>query len=292
MKDLYPCAACDKQFSCISKLKEHLIVHIDIYPYTCDTCGKQFKRINTLKDHLTIHSNERPYSCNECDATFKTSNCLTSHKKIHSNIRPYNCEICNKSFKSKHEVKIHQEIHTNNQYICKFCNKVYKRAEYLQFHCKINHFNNEVYTCEVCNKEFKTSYIRNKHIKEVHQDINHVCNFIGCEKSYKRESELITHQRIHFGLYPYPCKVPGCTEGFNSRWALNAHKNKQHIDIYLFHKCEEENCGLIFNTEAELKNHKLIHIPRIKYKCDICNKLYLYKDSCLHHLRTIHKIFN
>ncbi|XP_053960086.1 zinc finger protein weckle-like [Anastrepha ludens] len=49
--------------------------------HKCDYCGRLFKRANTLKNHLIVHTDLRPYSCDFCDKRFSTGPSCRFHKR-------------------------------------------------------------------------------------------------------------------------------------------------------------------------------------------------------------------
>ena len=67
-KGKFTCVFCQKTFSSIHNLKDHIFVHTDVRPFACNVCDKKFKKIAFLKKHQEIH--ERPFHCPYCDRTF------------------------------------------------------------------------------------------------------------------------------------------------------------------------------------------------------------------------------
>ena len=70
---------------------------------------------------------------------------------------------------------------------------------------------------------------------ETEYDIN---SFLVCYMEFRMASKLKNHEKIHIYETPHTCSMP--------------------------------NCGLIFKTEAECKQHEESHNQR--FKCEICGK--------------------
>lgn len=81
-----------------------------------------------------------------------------------------------------------------------------------------------------------------------------LCEFLNCDKSFKKWHNLFDHLRSHAQERPYNCPVNGCKHTFSQKSNLNkhmkAHKNKN------YHQCAECKETL---TRTKLFQHYMQH---------------------------------
>ena len=69
--------------------------------FTCNICNRTYSCIKKLKNHMWYHNRKKIFGCEICEKRF-ISNCdLRRHKLIHSGDKPYGCDICGKRFVQK-----------------------------------------------------------------------------------------------------------------------------------------------------------------------------------------------
>jgi len=54
----HKCTVCDKQFTQLGRLKEHMIKHSHKRPHKCELCRKQFTHRSSLGTHMLRHTAE------------------------------------------------------------------------------------------------------------------------------------------------------------------------------------------------------------------------------------------
>ena len=98
----------------------------------------------------------------------------------------------------------------------------------------------------------------------------HICNYPGCEKSFRNLIGLENHNRIHTGEKPFKCEYPGCEKTFTQK---GHHKEHQRIHTGEFpFQCTYMDCGKKFNQQGQLISHMSTHIPGyIQDRPYVCN---------------------
>lgn len=85
-KATHTCTLCPKTFSYRSGLTEHMNSHTLERKFTCEVCGKEFSRLSVLYRHRLIHdSNKMDFSCTLCEKVFKRADHLKTHMRSHAN---------------------------------------------------------------------------------------------------------------------------------------------------------------------------------------------------------------
>jgi hypothetical protein len=74
-------------------------------------CDKDYTKIWNLLDHVRMHENIRPYKCDTCGKTFTQKGNLKKHSKQHvltslKDRKRFKCEICNKKYTERYNLMV------------------------------------------------------------------------------------------------------------------------------------------------------------------------------------------
>ncbi|XP_068999192.1 zinc finger protein 668 [Embiotoca jacksoni] len=264
------CSVCDLQLSSKFKLQDHMNLHTGARPYCCAECGKRFCQIYNYRVHLRTHARAKVerLRCRICPLGFQSQEDLKDHlSRTHFEDEFYECDLCKRVFTSLKDCENHVQLHK----------------------CTVN------VACEVCGRNFSSEKSLRRHQRRVcHR--NFKCT--DCPKTFSTKNALLKHSFSHLGLLPYTCVrcrchfrlatlyrqhkcVPerihcvACLREFLNQGDFQQHKkdtgcwgNQEPNETPDEIRCLE--CGQIFDTSEELKNHAGAH-QRV-LKCAECGK--------------------
>lgn len=91
-------------------------------PYTCTYCNRGYSYLASLQQHLKTHQLDYQFQCKSCNKLFNNKQELDEHKKTHkeqvvngNNPRPHQCETCGKRFTLLENLHRHQMIHSDQR---------------------------------------------------------------------------------------------------------------------------------------------------------------------------------
>uniref|UniRef100_A0A182SEX3 C2H2-type domain-containing protein n=1 Tax=Anopheles maculatus TaxID=74869 RepID=A0A182SEX3_9DIPT len=230
----------------------HIRNHSAEKKYVCEFCQKGFTQQANLRNHVRIHTNERPYVCVDCGkaftqvstrgekrwvrswvtiliyfpANFKQITNLNNHRRLHTGERPYVCieSNCGRSFAQVTNLNNHMKTHHKTTlYVCNQCPRKFSQVTQLNLHLITNHSATRGFYCPQCpDKSFKQQSHLQQHMKIHGTNFGYSCT--KCEEKFIQESHLLLHMKQHGD---YACTM--CSMTFNDEVLLKKHVQR-HVD--------------------------------------------------------------
>ena len=178
---------------------------------------------------------------------------ITTHgikKKSTLEGRSYRCAICGKSKRSAQQLNIHHRQEHGSQ-MCGICGKIFELASSLTHHM-YSHEERRYY-CDKCSFHSHFESELTKHKVTHHTEPQHQCMHSKCGHWFMRKADLVLH--------------------------VETHRNN-------IIKCDI--CGHTTNLKKYMNEHMKSHNTVLPYKCDICNKRFMWRSGVRPHKQKEH----
>lgn len=316
----YVCDLCGKGFKNQSSIPHHKasahpngkIGQHKKVPFECEICGQKLATKMSLQRHkklihgtikiqaTTSAAKPETFNCPICSKSFDLKRVFDRHVKF-THKSTFSCAQCSMTFDS-HRQLMHHKYETHKKH--KLTPSFLKRLENTKKNLAIGHdgaTNDVTQSCVICNQEFTSWGPLDQHLTQHEKNLDEkslMCYF--CDHRFAHEQSMWAHLKtstIHMlTKVEFPCDHPthlGMTVDRKQQCVyqnikdLESHFEKDHSESEIL-KCGD--CGWPFLDKNMLELHRLVHLPRIKYKyqCPVCANTFTSTDSLQHHYNSCH----
>ena len=182
----------------------------------------KFKHYGIRRNYTSPESNRKKYSCLYCEVICKSKREINDHHR--KNHGAMSCVDCSKTFPTPDALQRHRYIHFSNRQLfkCEVCGETAAFESDMKRH-KAKHVPTKKWFCVYpgCNKDFKRKSDLTSHAI-THTGTPQQCPEIGCEYTNANPKNLKRHMKIHSDLKPLKCAL--CDERFKHHQQLKRHR--------------------------------------------------------------------
>ena len=301
------------------------ILHTEINTFFCQVCNKEFSEISDLADHIVRHKidEKNPITCLSCFGIFNVLEELVFHLKDCLPVLVNASEVLNKSsileipsYKKDLSSAIHENAEltfTDNQCItCAICSHKFCNIPGFLHHLKVSCSGILGFKCHECNQTFdmqknlfshlndcecQSSLIREKNSKKKSSQKDFLPQKKHVLQSTANRNKLVSvnhavhsSQRKRFWnkfsrMEKYQSRdvISNCTScgSFHLQTDMSLCNWTQRTLVPELLGCEF--CDRRFKTAAQLKVHKSLHRQFGAYKCAVCQTTFSSSKEYMKH---------
>ncbi|KAJ8943829.1 hypothetical protein NQ318_020901 [Aromia moschata] len=303
----FPCMLCGKTFKRKQEVSAHSAhVHDSSMSFECDFCSKKLKSRASWMTHRKRHLKDYIVKCELCSRGFVTKQEYNNHMGSSHGKSSNICTVCGRSCYDKATLQSHMARHSENYLSsanikCKLCDKTFLQDKYLKRHFRRIHKNGgqqlKKRKLRRIKKEVDPDYVapkakqtekQNESIvipkEETSTDENSIkfaCEL--CEEKIDSSIDFALHSVKHSSDNKYHCHY--CT--FKSVLIKRMKKHmKSHGNTGKSFQCQ--TCSKIFPECIQAIEHKNFHSGEMPYKCETCEKHFMFSWLLFTHRRLFH----
>jgi KRAB domain-containing zinc finger protein len=140
------------------------------------------------------------------------------------------------------------------------------------------------YECTKCDKTFKRQSNLTQH-QRMHNGTAFACEL--CERQFDWKGNLERHLIAHTFAKPYVCDVDTCEQKFALKSNMQQHKRDVHEKVPGKYRCEQ-CAGRTFSVPAHLRIHVRTHTNERPFACLECAMKFNDKSNLQVHFRAAH----